>query len=111
MTEKLPPNATIYDALPTLRNSIEFVRGILGNLVAYRTGEAEPVVRIGVTGQGISPYYRIDRGGQGLAAFNGESHRAFQNIELHDSNWSTEALDIAEVQTILGQLRGAKQKG
>jgi hypothetical protein len=61
----LARDATITDVLTTLANPERYLRGVLKNLYECKsqmqTGERGDVVaRIGITGEGIFPHYRID---------------------------------------------------
>jgi hypothetical protein len=133
-------DATIADVLTTLANPEEYLRGVLGNLYACKsqkqTGQKGDVVaRIGITGQGIVPHYRIDYfadvdlsdiGLEGrtmratFGAFDGRTHKeiaamaeaSIQREEsiLLDEHWSTRSMSLDEIQNLLGQIRGYKRK-
>jgi hypothetical protein len=121
----LPENATISDILPTLDNAESYVRQVLGNMADYRKTHGAAVVRLGTTGRGIAPHYRVqkehDEAGFGellgrviddesgyFTAFHGRSHKqlAWGSRELRGQHWSTRAMSFDEVQSVLGQLRG-----
>jgi hypothetical protein len=52
-------DVVISDILPTLDNPEQYVRGVFGNMVEYRKVHGTAVVRIGTTGRGIAPHYRV----------------------------------------------------
>jgi len=118
---------TIRDIIGTLANAEEYVRQVLGNMAAFRKDAAEPMIRIGVTGDGIVPYYRIepfqsretDHALQGLSeyiehmkVFNGRSHRKMEwtAFDIQGGNWSSGYMTFKEVQQLLGDLRGFNRK-
>jgi hypothetical protein len=110
MSEEIKPDATIADVLHRLNKPKDYVRGVLLNILKYKNNGMLPVVRIGITGKGFSPYYRIESGDQSFGAFNGESHKPFKNIELHEHTWSTKYMTFEQVQTQMGQLNNWKNK-
>ena len=92
-------------------------------------------VRIGVTGHGIVPHYRIDYfdevdlSSRGLGnrtmcarfgAFDGRTHKKIAVLEeasnqrdesiLLDQNWSTRSATFKEIENLLGQIRDIKKK-
>jgi hypothetical protein len=98
------------------------------------------VVRIGVTGEGVAPHYRIEpEEGLGTAvgrellsnsdeehdretaytnaafyrAYNGSSHEhqsAWGRRELQNESWSRHSMNFEQVRKLLGDLRGFKSK-
>jgi hypothetical protein len=134
----LARDATIADVLTTLKNPKQYLRGVLENLHACKSQKqmgqkSEVVTRIGITGEGIAPYYRIDYSaelsGKGLGgrtmratfgAFDGRTHKiiaAFAETSNHreesilvDEHWSTRSMSLEDVQNLLGQIRGFRRK-
>ena len=51
---------TVRDVAQNLDHPDEYVRMVLGNMMSFRRRSIEPVVRIGVTGDGKVPNYRIE---------------------------------------------------
>jgi len=72
----LSPSATIADIVQGLDDPVEYVRGVLGNLMAcQKQTEGDPVqVRIGVKGRGKWPHYRVEPEG---TYFNQAAHDLF----------------------------------
>ena len=104
----IPTNAVIEDVLPTLSNAEEYVRVVLDNLYKCERDHASCTVRIGITGEGKAPYYRIDYtnedGSTGLfGSFAGKI--AGKGIETHEETWSDRSMTKEEVANVLGQLR------
>ncbi|WP_238273231.1 hypothetical protein [Methylobacterium cerastii] len=108
---KLPVDATIASVQGTLKKPEAYICGVLTKLHAGQRVHASAAVRIGVTGRGISPYYRIVHGAQhGTPDDNSQIFGAFYDnhepLEVATSSemnghWSTEFMTIEEV----GQLR------
>jgi hypothetical protein len=110
-TTKLKSDATIKDVLPTLEKPEEYVRIVLGHLMACkRKPHLDPRVRIGITGTGKMPYHKIvyltEAGTEGFFAAYDGAHE-FGGV-IQDHTWSSAAMTITEVQSVLGDLRGFK---
>jgi hypothetical protein len=128
-------DVTIANLLETLARPEDYVRGVLENLYAclsQRSGsqKGDLFVRIGVTGNGIVPHYRIDYfSSKGLGnisvcatfgAFDGRTHKKIALLEeasiqrdesiLLDQNWSTRSTTFKEIENLLGQIRDIKKK-
>ena len=104
----IPDDAILDDVLPTLQKPEEYVRVILDNLYKCEREHASCSMRIGITGEGKAPYYRIDYvnedGSEGLyGSFAGKI--AGQGIDTHEATWSSRAMTKDEVATVLGKLR------
>ena len=109
----IPEDASLLDVMPTLQKPEEYVRVILENLFKCERGHDSCSVRIGITGEGKSPYYRIDfvdkDGTVGLfGSFAGKV--AGRGIEIHEDTWSSRSMNKDEVAAILGQIREGKVK-
>ena len=101
-------DATIENVLPTLQKPEEYVRVILENLYKCEREHQTCSVRIGITGEGKAPYYRIDYldqdGSLGLfGSFSGKV--AGQGIETHEETWSNKSMTKSEVAEVLGRIR------
>jgi hypothetical protein len=111
-TETIANDATIGDVLATLDNAEEYVRRLLSTMGAMRPQHGAVVVRIGITGKGVMPNYRIDHAGEpsrSISAFDGQTHKPFTDVRNIDTeNWSTRSLTYDEVRGVLGQIRGYK---
>jgi hypothetical protein len=116
VADKIIPNdATIHDVMPTLNNPENYVRGVLSRLHECKQARGNASVRIGTTGQGLIPYYRvvyIDGAGkeQIFGAYYGDNHAAFDTFKAPNSTWSTGSMTYDEVQQLLGKIRGFKGK-
>lgn len=123
--------SSLSDAMPTLADKEEYLRRMLDNMYKYKKEHGSAAVRIGVTGTGRAPNYRIEPDDYGkkldeqleeidylkwlnverhkyYTAFNGLSHRRM-NLRIHDFrdlNWTIKAMELKDVAKLLGELRG-----
>lgn len=108
--EQIPRNATIADVLPTLADQEDYVRRVLSTLSGMRREHGDVVVRIGVTGKGFLPNYRVDHAGElsvPISAFDGATHKPFSEVASIDTdNWSTGSMTLDDVRGLLGRIRG-----
>ena len=125
MTERISGDATLADVIQTPE---DYLCAVLRHLHRCRKENGgNLVLRIGITGRGIVPHYRIDEHSRwklfdneendnfaAVAAFNGRNHEPLvtegeEPELLHDHNWSTRAMTFDEVKALLGSLRGIKR--
>lgn len=122
--EKLQGTETVRDVVATLNDPEDYVRGVFGNMMAFRRRRIEPAVRIGATGEGLMPHYRIEPASTGnslkamaddigsfiehVIAFNGRNHRDMNwtAFQLQGDNWCRAVMSVDEIRTLLGELRG-----
>jgi hypothetical protein len=127
MATILPPDATLPDVLATLAKAEHYVRGMLENLYECKREHGSATARIGITGGGIAPHYRIDYSGPEnkfniknavFGAFDGRNHKIIDWIEeagqldgsvLKNEHWSTRSMSIRDVAAFLGQIRNFKK--
>lgn len=138
---QLPQNVTIREIVGALHDPVEYVRQVFGNMMKVKHARHEciqqhdePVVRIGVTGQGAYPHYRVDPSADQLEvleayeeydegkendyreyyfrAFHGRSHKelTWGIMELRGDSWSTGHMTLKEIRELLGELRGLKRR-
>lgn len=106
----LKPDATIADVLPDLGDAETYLCRVLEPLHANRHVGA--VVRIGTSGSGAYPCFRICKlsptGESILAAYNdnGTQFPTAEGVE----HWSSKAMTLDEVKTLLGSVRSSKRK-
>ena len=120
-------DAIISDIVPTLDNAEEYVRRVFENMVEYRKTHGTAFVRVGTTGRGIAPHYRVqkehsatkefvgytlDDASGYFMAFHGRNHKQLEwgARELRTEHWSSRAMSYDEVQTLLGKLRNFKKR-
>jgi hypothetical protein len=124
---EIPNDVVISDILHTLDRPEQYVRRVFGNMVEYRKEHGTAVVRIGRTGRGIAPHYRVqvehsaigevaghfnDDPSEYFMAFHGRSHQQLEwgARELRTEHWSSRAMIYDDVQALLGKLRGFKAR-
>jgi len=112
VANSLQPDATITDALPGIIGKEEYVRQIVGNLIACKRAHGNANVRIGITGDDTAPYNRISYFNDAekeiaFGAFVGASPFK-SSMRVSDDSWSTASMTFAEVQALLGELRQFK---
>jgi hypothetical protein len=130
----LASNSTIRDVRTDLAQPERYVRLVLANIMASEREHGPVVVRIGITGTGQFPHYRIDRREmreaidlsiessrreevhyEPIQAFNGRNHKPLANVPdgeevdvLREEHWSEAAMSREDVMNLLGAIR---QKG
>ena len=93
----------------------DYLRRIIGRLSSKQDrghgAEETAWVRIGITGDGKAPNYRIefktdDPPFYGISgSYNGLSHRELVNEDiLEEGNWSSERMSLRDIQKFLAQL-------
>jgi hypothetical protein len=116
---QIPDDAKISDIIAKLDSPIEYVRRVLGNMGSCRKKHGTAFVRIGTTGRGVVPHYRVgpefslevfndnDVLAAQFVAFLGRSHKQLPwgFGELNGDNWSLGRMNYDEVQILLGSLR------
>ena len=109
----IPKNATLRDLLSGLSDKDAFVSGVFG--VAHRAAKerGEINVRMGVTGTGKFPNYRVeDAAGLPMYAINGANHERWPEGEEFSApeNWSTETMTNEEVKDLLAEVRNWQKR-
>jgi hypothetical protein len=110
--ERIPSNATISNILSTLSNPDRFVAHALDVMrQTEKQRSSACVMRLGVTGGGVLPNFRVDAadGTWTAGAFDGVSFKSFP-LGSDDGNWSTRSLATNEVEAILASLRPTSRK-
>lgn len=134
MYTTLPLDATIINVLATLAKPEGYVRGMLENMYACKREHGNTTARLGITGGGVAPNYRIEFENDDYAlkvggvsffkigivgVFDGRSHKLIEwidnvaqedGIPVHDSHWSNRAMTIDDVSMFLGRIRGTKRR-
>jgi len=109
----LAADAKLTDVVHSLDRPVHYVCGVLENLYKCKKAHPKPVVRIGITGDGKRPYYRVlyeDKDGS-WATFDTfvDNHISFsvesRPIEGGDG-WSNATMTLAEVAQLRGMLKG-----
>lgn len=123
----ITPDAIVSDIIETLSDPTEYVRQIIRNFVGDQFDRAKAVVRIGVSGQGINPHYKIEyqmaenievmgiriEKLTGAKIYHGKSHKEISNFANEDTkehSWSNRAMSYGELETLLGELRKKRRE-
>ncbi|SRR6266849_7097093 len=128
MSTILSSDATIADVLATLAKPESYVRGMLENLYECKGEHGSAESRIGITGGGKAPNYRVEfslpQNSLGLkigilGVFDGRTHKPIEWIEeiaeekeempVKDEHWSSRSMTLNEVARFLGQIRRSKR--
>jgi len=116
MSSQITSGSRISDIFHVLSDAVEYVRGVVSNFVSYGYDCETSAVRIGVTGAGVFPNYKIEEPsvpGQfemimtPARTFSGRNHREMTELddhERHDENWSTNTMSFAELKALLSNL-------
>jgi hypothetical protein len=107
--EKIAPDATLEDVLPTLVKPEDHVATVLATMQPCRKQHGNAHVRIGITGTGKVPYHKVvytDQDGveQHYGSFNGLHPDV--GLKVHESTWSSRSMSFSEVQSLIGEIRG-----
>ncbi|MDQ2764454.1 MAG: hypothetical protein M3Y22_13555 [Pseudomonadota bacterium] len=115
MKESLSKDATIMDVVGSLRSPDAYVSGVFGKLHECRKVHGAAAVRIGITGRGLCPYYRIlydftagqpDSSDKIFGAyFDNHTPLEWTTSEATNSLWSSRFATYDEVRALLGEMR------
>ncbi len=109
MPSALPKDATFKDLRTTRGNAERFLRNVLGLMGKVQKDHGEIVVRMGTTGTGQAPNYRIeDPTGVPIFAVDGANHQQWPEGERFEGseNWSSATMTYKDVQEILRSITG-----
>lgn len=110
MDALLPENATLRDVVASLDKPESFVRQVLGTIHEGTKAHGPIVIRLGVTGKGRTPNYRLESAGNGepIMAIDGANHKPWRDGDNFSgaTTWSTEVMTKDEVASLLGEIRG-----
>jgi len=109
MPVSLPKNATLRDVVPSLDKPESFVRQVVGVMHEVAKEHGDIVMRLGVTGTGRSPNYRVESAlsGEQIMALDGANHKRWPDGENFSGvgTWSTAVMTKDEVSKLLGEIR------
>jgi len=112
----IPEDSTIATVWPGLTHRHAYVRGVLDKLRKCKKENGNAAVRIGVTGTGQKPYYRIfyfsDNGGEAVITGSYfDTHAPFDETQVAmTDNWSSQHMDFSEVAEFFAEKIGWKGK-
>ncbi len=128
MSGQIEPHSRIGDVAHRLSDPIDYVRGIIGNFVSYEYDPETSAIRIGISGDGKVPNYKIEKpcgsaklnmqlpNGRVLSfefhptpahTFCGRNHREMSELDdcpWHPENWSANTMTFAELKALLASL-------
>ena len=108
----LEKNATLRDVSRTLDDAEEFVRRVSGVMWEAHKAHGDIVMRLGITGAGRRPNYRLETAsnGQPFEAIDGNNHEPWPPGFDYGApaNWSTATMTLDDVRSLLGELRAIR---
>lgn len=113
-TGEIASDATLADIRDRLTKPEDHVATVLLTMQPCRKAHGNAYVRIGITGTGKVPYHKVvfldaDGAEQLFGSFDGRNMDAGNKV--HEDTWSTRTMSFAEVQALLGEIRGIKPTG
>ena len=109
----LPADTTLADLRHVLADSGEFVRQVSGVMHSATKEHGPVVMRLGITGTGRLPNYRLESlaSGAPLLALDGNSHKPWpEGADFTGAaNWSRRTRSLEDVRALLGEVRGLKR--
>jgi hypothetical protein len=109
---RLSPDATIADIMSSLAQPEDYLRRVIGTMIKMKKVHGEVIVRIGVTGKGKMPHFRIDDPtGKPIQAFDylGEPFTEYRAVDT--KAWSTQTMTYDAVRSLLADHMSAKLRG
>lgn len=106
MTGTIPSDSTIATVWPKLARPHEYVHGVWHKADLCKQKYGNAYVRIGVTGSGIKPCYRIffrktDGVTEEIYGSYWDNHQPLENGKAISHNWSTEAMSLEELEAFM----------
>ncbi len=107
-TNPIARDATLASIRKKLDKPEDFVIGAMRNMRPLWRDNPDTRLRIGVTGKGKAPNYRLEptESTEGVA-FNGANHEPFPPDEQINgaANWSTATMSWLDLQATMGEIR------
>lgn len=123
MFAQLAPDARISDIIHTLPDPIDYISGVVRNFILLGYDRETSKIRIGTTGAGIFPNYKIEKPSiqttitllskpleltcTPASTLSGRNHREMtelDDLERRDENWSTATISFAELEALRSRL-------
>jgi hypothetical protein len=105
MPAKIPPNSTVASVWPHLAHPRQYVAGVRQKMMTCEKAHGNAHVRIGVTGTGQKPCYRVfhlnDKNTETVYGSYWENHDPLDNGDAVTLNWSTVSMSFAEIDAYL----------
>lgn len=112
---KIAADAVVADVVGTLIKAEDYVIRIVQELMACKSKNGSARVRIGITGEGKVPAFKIlylDEAGSEVLykVYDGYGNgTAFAGLHIQEGTWSGDFSELKEVQNVLGDIRGRKR--
>jgi hypothetical protein len=115
MPKTISPDSTVATVWPHLVNQREYVSGLLYKMRQCRAAHGNSFVKLGVTGTGQRPYYRVFYVAPGCnddAIFGSfyDNHDELENGFVETKNWSSSSMSFDEVQDFYAHAIGYNGK-
>lgn len=105
--KKLPPDSTIDSIWSHLTRQRDYVAGVLHKAKSCRDKHGNAFVKIGVTGTGQKPCYRVlfenADGSNEIFGSYWDMHQPLDNEHAKSENWSTVAMTYEEIYTLMNE--------
>ena len=105
MPPKIPSNSTVASVWPHLAHSREYVAGVRQKLMTCEKEHGNAHVRIGVTGTGQKPCYRVfhltDQNTETVYGSYWDNHDPLDHSDAVTPNWSTASMTFKEIDDFL----------
>lgn len=105
MSEKIPANSTVASIWTRLTNQRDYVAGVRHKAERCRKVHGNAYVKIGVTGSGQKPCYRVSYmtadGAEKIFGSYWDMHEPLDNERAVNTNWSTAAMTFQEIHTLM----------
>lgn len=111
----LPKDSTLRTVMPMLADPDAFVSRAFGVMHRQTREHGHVAMRLGITGTGQFPNYRIEDAatGRAIVAIDGANHEPWPEGERFDAigTWSEATMSREDVEALLGEIRNFKRKG
>ncbi len=101
----LPRDSTIASVAHLLEKPEDYVPAVFGKINSSQRSDPPAAVRIGVTGDGKFPNYRIEHPTGLDGPFSGVTHNEITPLSERDDGWSQATMSFEEVRSLLARVR------
>ena len=108
MSGTLLKDATLRDVRSMLPKAESFVRRVLGVMLQHKRAHGSAMMRLGITGTGQAPNYRIEtQAGEPIVAIDGANHGPWPEEARFEGseNWSTATMSEQDIKELIGEIR------
>jgi hypothetical protein len=103
------PDSTIETIQHRLSDRVDYVRHVFNEMAKAEKKIGPAFVRIGITGEGLFPNYRIEGIADALwGPYNGRNHEIMQRDNLQNDTWSTARMSYEAVVKLLREIAAVK---